>query len=160
VKRSTWYAVVGACAVLVAAGSLPRLPWDAVTSVWRDGAARTVAQWPARNRRIAEPRPVAPKLAAAPVQARLARPNFRLPALPALPSLPRAAGPEVYAVVGALGGLLVLALGAGLLRENRRGRVFRMAREGRPTARIARSAGLAQDAVRVLLTPGVGSRRR
>jgi hypothetical protein len=184
VKRSTWTVVLAACTVLIAAGSLPRLPWDAMTSAWRDGAAGAITTWPVRVRRLlleppavppvshVVPPPAAKARAAAPVvsgprltRPRLTLPRFTLPhpVFPArvrsgLPALPLSAG--AWTLAGALGGLALLALLAMTLRRDARGRVWRMARDGRPTSRIARDARLAQDAVRVLLTPGLGARRR
>jgi hypothetical protein len=76
-----------------------------------------------------------------------ARPSLALPPLALLAGL-------VVATVLALASALVWRV-----RNDRRGRVFQMARRGLPTARIARRVHVPQDAVRTLLTPGMGSRR-
>jgi hypothetical protein len=151
VKRSTWLAVLGACALLVAAGNLPRVSWDGAASAVRDGAARAVASWPSRVRRTPAAA-AAPAVVPAPVASRLA-------ATPARPAWPRAAGPVASALAGALAGLALLALLLAALRRDPRARVLQLARAGRSTRRIAREARLPEDAVRTLLAAGRSRRR-
>jgi hypothetical protein len=93
------------------------------------------------------PRPAAPSL---------------LVSRPEGPSRPRLGFPSealAHAGAGALGGLATLALIAFALRRNPRARVYRMARNGHAAERIARRTHVPQDAVRTLLTPGLGARR-
>lgn len=157
-KRSTWLAVAGACAVLVAAGQLPRLPWDGAAAAWRTSVVQAVSNWPKAVRRDAR-RTAAPAPARAVVRTAAAPARFTPARRPAF-TLPDPRGPVLPVAAGTLAGL---ALGAGLLvligRDGTRKRVFRLARQGRTTARIARDARLPQDAVRAMLTPGVGARR-
>jgi hypothetical protein len=143
-KRSTGIAVVLTAAVLVAAGRLPRLPEIGVPS-FREWFATPAA--PAGHRNVTPVRPAA-------------RPAFRLPlsrprvVMPAIP----APGPRALAAAGALAGFgLVVAL--AFARRDARGRVWRLARRGFTPAHIAPRTRVPQDAVRTLLTPGVGSRR-
>ena len=180
-KRSTWVAVLITTAVLVVAGNLPRLPLralDALATGWRAGIAHQVAAWPhlARRTPAALPAPhasvymlqsaakrplrrpliaVAPaRLLATPAPLRAARRGFDLSSLP-VPPLQLV----VPAAAGVLAGLLALAMLALALRRDRRGHVWQLARRGLTPARIAHAARVPQDAVRTLLTPGLGARR-
>jgi hypothetical protein len=177
-KRSTWLAVLVTAGVLVVAGNLPRLPLDAFAAAWQAAVSRSVAAWPRAARRTFAPpsaprsyahaplaapaRParralvaVAPaRLLATPTPSVAARHGFALPSFPAVPlqvALP--------ALAGVLAGALALLTFGLAFRRDRRGRVWQLARRGVPPSRIARTAGLPQDAVRTLLTPGLGSRR-
>lgn len=177
-KRSTWLAVLVTAAVLVVAGNLPRLAPDGLAAAWRAGIARSVAAWPRLARRapssLSAPHaaaPAAPRLAEGPKRrslvavspARLlatveppaaALRGFATRAWPALPAYA-----AVPAVAGVLVALLALASFGIALRQDRRGRVWQLARRGMTLPRIARTARVPQDAVRSLLTPGLGPRR-
>jgi hypothetical protein len=175
VKRSTWAAVLATAAVLVAAGNLPRLPLDSLVGSWRTGVERQVAAWPrfARHARAAAPAPAA----ASPLPQARASQRSLVPVAPAwllaTPAAPRVASrgfvpaswilPPLRVILpvsaGALAGIVAIALLAAGLRRDPRGHVWRLARRGQPLSRIARSARVPQDAVRTLLTPGIGSRR-
>lgn len=148
-KRSTTLAVAGAAGVLVAAGQLPRMPWERWAILAR--TALTHVQWPDLERvSIA-----APRLDAARVTAWVPRFDPHVlwsgwrGALAAFLS-----GPLPSVLLGMLGGLLVLFLLSRLVRPtDARHRVLALARRGRPLAGIARAARLPQDTVRAMLAP-------
>jgi hypothetical protein len=176
VKRSTWVAVLATAVVLVAAGNLPRLPLATIAASWSTGIERTVAAWPRLARRESAPAPravvysllpaagrparrpliaVAPaRLLATPAPLHRSRERFELPSLPSLPLQV-----VVPAIAGVLAGVLALAVLGLALRRDRRGHVWQLARRGMSSARIACTARVPQDAVRTLLTPGLGARR-
>jgi hypothetical protein len=176
VKRSTWVAVLVTAVVLVAAGNLPRLPLATLAASWSAGVERQVAAWPRLARRTPAPAPhavvyslppaapramrrplivVAPaRLLATPAPPRQASRRFAPPSLPSLPLQVL-----VPALAGALVGLLALVVLGFALRRDRRGHVWQLARRGMSSARIACTARVPQDAVRTLLTPGLGARR-
>ena len=177
-KRSTWLAVLVTAAVLVVAGNLPRLGPDGVAATWRAAVARSVAAWPRLARRaplaVSAPRAVAPAtsplanarkprvlVAVSPARllATVAPPAAALRGFAARtwPGLPPYAA--VPAAAGALVALLALVAFGITLRQDRRSRVWQLARRGMTLARIARTARVPQDAVRSLLTPGLGARR-
>jgi hypothetical protein len=172
VKRSTWIAVALA-AVLVLAGNLPRLPWAALAARrGRPALARQVAAWPHLDRRAA-PHAVALRAPLASLPTRHPHVAYAPPRLLATPASPRAdRGPfglrprlslplqvALPALAGVLAGLLALVTLALSLRRDRRGHVWQLARRGFSPMRIARSTRVPQDAVRTLLTPGLGARR-
>jgi hypothetical protein len=150
-KRSTWIAVSLTAAVLIAAGNLPRLRWDAV-SLTR-ATVPTHSSTPVRSRGLGA-------TSAVPIPARFAPP--RLLVTPAShgqrPSLPIPPLPVLAAMLTAAMASLTLAI-VWRLSSDRRGRVFQMARRGVSTTRIAGRTRVPQDAVRTLLTPGMGVRR-
>jgi hypothetical protein len=179
VKRSTWIAVLLTAGVLVLAGQLPRLPWEGALASWRGGlervttqqVAQQVAQWPHLARRvIADAGHAAPRLAlpASSVRLRVPLVHVAPPMLLATPAAARPRGawrlqlpPQVAlpAAAGALVGTLAALALVLSLRRDRRGMVWQMARRGQSPARIARRTRVPQDAVRTLLTPGLGARR-
>jgi hypothetical protein len=160
VKRSTWISISITAVVLLAAGNLSRVRWSemalpavklpALALGWRLPHVPTVPV-------VALAKPVrvasAPHLKPAPASLLVTRfdPGQR-PSLP-IPPLPVSA-----AIVTACMASLALAF-AWRIHGDRRGRVFQMARRGLPTSRIARRTHVPQDAVRTLLTPGMGARR-
>jgi hypothetical protein len=176
VKRSTAIAVLVTAAVLVAAGQLPSLPWQAAAATWRSSVASEVGSWPQRVRSLsvqlprttmftrhtlAKPAAVVPQATARVLQ----RPRFSPPRLLVTPFAPGfrprpIVTPLVWLGAG-LAALLVALLVTLAWRRagDPRGRVFQMARRGLPAERIARHARVPQDAVRTLLTPGLGARR-
>lgn len=177
-KRSTWLAVLVTAAVLVVAGNLPRLAPDGVAATWRAAVTRSVAAWPHLARRapliVSAPRAIAttasplangPKrralVAVSPARllATVTPPAAALRGFAARrwPGLPPYAA--VPAAAGALVTLLALVSFGLALRQDRRSRVWQLARRGMTLARIARTARVPQDAVRSLLTPGLGARR-
>jgi len=168
-KRSTGMAVLVSAGVLIAAGELPALRAGAVLDAGRSGLA-AMATSSARAWDEVRGAWSAPRVARPPV----VRPVFRTPP-PLAPTLllatPRRIGPPAFprdlplsvlaaASAGVLAALAALAWLALSLRPGRsRDRVFRLARRGLPAAGIARSVRVPQDAVRTLLTPGLGVRR-
>jgi len=170
-KRSTWVAVLATAAILVVAGNLPRLPWDSFAARWRVSVERRVAAWPHRVRHAAAPAVPRSDVAPAPPH-RLFVPvaPARLLSTPASAGAPGAslarilpagvpAAAAAAAIAGALAGLATLAVLLTLSRRDRHARVWRLARRGWSPARIAPRARVPQDAVRTLLTPGLGTRR-
>lgn len=171
-KRSTWMAVLVTAAVLVLAGNLPRLPLAALAARWPASLARQVAAWPHLDRRAA-PHAVALRAPLASLPTRHPHVAYAPPRLLATPASPRAdRGPfglrprlslplqvALPALAGVLAGLLALVTLALSLRRDRRGHVWQLARRGFSPMRIARSTRVPQDAVRTLLTPGLGARR-
>ncbi|MBI5170857.1 MAG: hypothetical protein HZA61_15315 [Candidatus Eisenbacteria bacterium] len=162
-KRSTLVAVLVTAAVLIVAGNLPRLPWDRLSSAARASASQAVAAWPAKVR-IALPHPE-PRIAA-PRGAEGAATRFGMPREPGAIAFAReawtSAGPVAFAMGGSLLALFALTGAYALARRNRRDTrslVYALARRGAPTAAIARSVRLPQDAVRTLLAPGAPTRR-
>lgn len=165
-KRSTLVAVLVTAAVLIVAGNLPRLPWDRMAALWRSGATQAVAAWPSKLRIDAlrgEPRIAAPRGAEG------CATRFGLPREPEAASIVRqawtSAGPIAFAMGGSLVGLFALTGLFWLVRRTHRSKrdtrslVFSLARRGAPTAAIARSARVPQDAVRTMLAPGLDARR-
>ena len=161
-KRSTWVAVLATAAVLLAAGSLPRLPWREAPALARAALARIPGAWPVRARRAS----VAPAGSSAPAAAAVLRGlGARLdPALARANALLH--GPGGFAAAGAAAGVALLAaiaLVVALARRGRggvRARVYRLARGGRAACEIARRTHVPQDAVRALLRPGLGAAPR
>ena len=163
-KRSTWLAVLLTGLVLLAAGQLPRLPWDDLAGRGREALAARIAAWPRLARRTPVPmaRPAAaapahsaPRPAPRPVTAPI--PPDPLPMPFGAPPMPLASLAE--ALAGALASLGALAALVTARRRDPRGTVWQLARRGLPPSRIAPRARVPQDAVRTLLTPGVGARR-
>lgn len=158
-RRSTLVAVLVAAAVLVVAGNLPRLPWEKLAQQWRADAGSAVAAWPSKlklelPRR--EPHIAAPRGAdgCATAYGRLREPSLVTGARVWWTG----AGPIAFALAGSLLGLLLLAGLVGVARRaarDVRGHVLALARNGRPTAAIARRSGLPRDVVRALLAPDV-----
>jgi hypothetical protein len=167
VKRSTWVTVLVAAAVLVAAGNLPRVRWDAAGGAGTSALAR-VAGVRLPLSRYAHALPAANAGPAVPVATRpvLTAPiRYTPPRLLVTPMRPwRRPALDIppFALFGGLVVAGVLALASAIawrVRTDRRGRVFHMARRGLHISRIARRAHVPQDAVRTLLTPGMGARR-
>ena len=165
-KRSTLVAVLVTAAVLIVAGNLPRLPWDRIAGAWRSSASQAVAAWPSKIRLDAfrgEPRIAAPRGDEG------CATRFGLPREPEAATIARqawaSAGPISFAMGGSLLGLFALtgffwlARRTHMARRDTRSLVFQLARRGAPTAAIARSARVPQDAVRTMLAPGVDVRR-
>lgn len=165
-KRSTLVAVLVTAAVLIVAGNLPRLPWDRIAGLWRSSASQAVAAWPSKLRLDAlrgEPRIAAPRGDEG------CATRFGMPREPEAVAAARqawtSAGPIAFAAGGSLIGLFALtgffwlARRTHMARRDTRSLVFSLARRGAPTAAIARSARMPQDAVRTLLAPGVDVRR-
>lgn len=148
-KRSTTMAVAGAASVLVAAGQLPRMPWERWAVATR--TSLTQMQWPELERLSIAP----PRLDAERVAAWI--PHFSWSASWTAGRQTVGAflsGPWPAVLLGAMGGLLVLFLLSRLLRPaDARRRVLDLARRGRPLAGIARAARLPQDTVRAMLLP-------
>jgi hypothetical protein len=154
-KRSTWISIGVTVAVLLAAGNLSRVRWSEMRlPAWHlpaPGSGRLAADMPVQRKVTAHPGVIHLK----PVPASLLVTPF---ASGTRPSLPIPSLPLTAALVTAL--LASLSLGvAWRMHGDRRGRVFQMARRGLPTSRIAGRARVPQDAVRTLLTPGMGTRR-
>ncbi len=154
-RRSTTYAVLGAAGVLIAAGQMPRMPWER----WIASVPLLLPRWemPSLERvRIAAPR------------VDLAEARAMVPAWNPVGTLeylgrelgPFLNGPLPYVLVGAVGGVALLYLLSRIAPSgDPRQRVLRLARMGRPVAGIARSARLPQDTVRALLSPGMQASR-
>ncbi|HTR97192.1 MAG TPA: hypothetical protein VMH61_04770 [Candidatus Acidoferrales bacterium] len=182
-KRSTWAAVIVTAGVLFAAGRLPALDAGAALNALRAPfAGRTASRVVATPRpnttatlpRRASPPPASSARAAAAASAIVhpaVAPVVRWPAAPLLLATPRPASRpglltslplSVFAALLAalFAALVALAWIALTLRPGHsRRRVFRLARGGQPAERIARLVRVPQDAVRTLLTPGLGVRR-
>lgn len=169
-RRSTWISVTIACAVIVAAGNLPRLDAGAVARWGGSGAAFVPALRTALARIVPPPHLATPRLRAqaaprvAPRPAHDAHTPYAPPSLlvtrAARSSALRLPPAKFVAFLFAVAALVALpATFAYRAARDRRRAVCRMAGRGLSATRIARSAHMPQDAVRTLLSPGLGSGR-
>jgi len=133
--------------------------WPAAETIAYGAGFASVATAPATN--------VAPVAAPSATPAVTAALSPSRPAAPRLLVTPRSASgrhrsiPPLAPIAAAMLAA-TLALTAAFMwnrSQDRRGLVFQMARRGLPATRIARRARVPQDAVRTLLTPGMGARR-
>lgn len=164
-KRSTWIAVLLTAAVLVAAGNLPRLRWNLPAATSPAALVQSIGSRLPRAFAARAPRALAPSSIATTHVTTSPLAHFTPPSL-LVSRMPTTAHPMLalpsLALVGGSLFIALLAMAALItwrMRGDRRGLVFQMARRGLPTSRIARHARVPQDAVRTLLTPGMGSRR-
>ncbi len=163
-KRSTLLAVGVTALLLVLAGQLPRLPWESLLAGGRGALEHALATWstPAQHAAVPHraavaavaPRPHTPRIAIAPPRLLASAAEVLPKRLPALP-----VGVPEAAVAGAIAGLVAVVSLVAMLRRDPRGRVWALARAGHSPERIARRTRVPQDAVRTMLTPGVGARR-